>query len=288
METLLEIKGVNKHYKDFHLKDISFELQKGYIMGFIGPNGAGKSTTIKLIMNLIKKDSGQINIFGMDSIKNEKEIKERIGFVYDESNFYEELTIGETIYIFKSFYKNWDNTSCEKYLSRFGLAKNKKIKDLSRGMKTKFSLAVALSHNADLLIMDEPTAGLDPIVRNELLDILAEYIQNEEKSVLFSTHITSDLDKIADYITLISGGEIILTGTKDEIIENYTLIKGDKALLNDDNKNHFIGLKLNEFGFEGLIRNENDIKNMFGGHAVFDRPSLEDIMLYFAGGKSNA
>lgn len=285
MDRILEVKGVNKSFKNFNLKDINFTLNKGYIMGFIGPNGAGKSTTIKLIMNLIKKDSGIIKVFGMDNINNEIEIKNRIGFVYDDYYFYEDLTINEMKRIISPFYSEWSNDTFYNYTNHFNLPLKKKIKDLSKGMKLKFSLALALSHNAELLIMDEPTSGLDPLIRNELLEILSDHIMDENKSVLFSTHIISDLDKIADYITFINQGEIILSDTKDDIIENYSIIKGGKGLIDDNLKKQFIGIKENDFGFEGLIKNKEILNTLPNEQIIIERPNLEDIMLYFVRGE---
>ena len=218
MTPLLEIKNLRKNYTAFSLKDISFTLERGFIMGFIGPNGAGKSTTIKLILNLIKKDGGEIKIFGKDNIKNEREVKNKIGFVLDESYYYEDVTLLEMKNIVAPFYKEWDDEVFHRHLKNFNLPAEKKIKELSKGMKMKYSLAIALSHHADLLIMDEPTSGLDPLVRSELLDILTELIQDENKGVLFSTHITSDLDKVADYVALIRDGEIVLNDSKDDIL----------------------------------------------------------------------
>ncbi|QCX33113.1 ABC transporter ATP-binding protein [Caloramator sp. E03] len=281
MENILEIKNLRKNFKDFSLKDISFSLPKGFIMGFIGPNGAGKSTTIKLIMNLLKKDSGEIKVFGLDNIKNEIEIKDRIGFVFDENLFYEELTALEIKKIIKPLYRRWDEDSFLKYIKDFNLPLNKKIKDFSKGMKMKLSLSVALSHNAEMLIMDEPTSGLDPIVRSELLDILSYIIQDENKGVLFSTHITSDLEKIADYITLINNGEILFSLEKDIIMDNYAVVKGDKQLLKEDIKKDFIGIKCNSFGFEGLVKNKKVIKNALKENIIIEKPSLDDIMLYY-------
>ena len=202
MENILEVKKLQKSFKNFTLNDISFTLPRGYIMGFIGPNGAGKSTTIKLIMNLLKKEGGQINIFGKDHIKHEKEIKNRIGFVYDENHFYEELTLHEMKYIIAPFYKSWSDKLFDKYMKIFKLPANKRIKELSKGMKMKYSLTIALSHDPELLIMDEPTSGLDPIVRSELLDILSDLIQDENKSVFFSTYNFRSR-KVADYVTFI-------------------------------------------------------------------------------------
>lgn len=288
MENILEVKELRKNFKNFALKDISFTLPKGYIMGFIGPNGAGKSTTIKLIMNLLKKEGGQINVFGKDNIKYENEIKNHIGFVYDENHFYEELTLREMKRVIAPFYKSWDDKTFDKYMKIFELPINKKIKELSKGMKMKFSLAIALSHNAKLLIMDEPTSGLDPIIRSELLDILYDVIQDEDKSVFFSTHITSDLDKVADYITFIHDGAIILSTTKDDILDNYCIVKGGIDLLNTHTQKAFIGIRKNNFGFEGLVDNRDKARNLFKDNIVIEKPSLEDIMLYTVRGNQYA
>ncbi|WML34121.1 ABC transporter ATP-binding protein [Clostridium sp. OS1-26] len=280
MAPILEIKNLKKDFKDFSLKNISFTLEKGFIMGFIGPNGAGKSTTIKLIMNLLKKDAGEIKVFGLDNVKNENEIKNRIGFVYDENYFYEELTISEMKRIIAPLYKNWSNECFNKYLKEFTLSPKKKIKELSKGMKMKFSLAIALSHQAELIIMDEPTSGLDPLIRNELLDIFSYLMQDENKGIFFSTHITSDLDKIADYVTLINDGEILFSTTKDEIIDCYGLVKGKKEFLNEDTRKNFVGIKENQFGFEGLAKNRSSINKFIKDGIIIEKPSLEDVMLY--------
>lgn len=284
MENILEVKGLRKNFKSFALKDISFSLPKGYIMGFIGPNGAGKSTTIKLIMNLLKKDGGQIKVFGKDNIQYEKEIKNHIGFVYDENHFYEELTLHEMKNIIAPFYKTWDDKIFNNYIKMFQLPLNKKVKELSKGMKMKFSLAIALSHNAKLLIMDEPTSGLDPIFRSELLEILQDIIQDGEKSVFFSTHITSDLEKIADYITFIHEGQIVLSTTKDDILDNYCIVKGGLDLLNKDTKKAFVGIRENNYGFEGLIDSREKAQSLFKDNVVIEKPSLEDIMVYIVRG----
>lgn len=281
MAAILEVKNLKKDFKGFTLNNISFSLERGYIMGFIGPNGAGKSTTIKLIMNLLKKDNGEIKIFGLDNIKHEKEVKNKIGFVFDENYFYEELTVMEMKRVIAPFYKNWDDVTFNKYIKDFSLPANKKIKDLSKGMKMKFSIAVALSHEAELLIMDEPTSGLDPIIRSELLDILTSLIQNENKSVFFSTHITSDLDKIADYITFINKGSIVFSCPKDDILENHGLVKGPREILNDEVRKYFIGIKENHFGFEGLTKDRQQIKKMLRDNVIIEKPCLDDIMLYY-------
>ncbi|MEC5273512.1 ABC transporter ATP-binding protein [Caldifermentibacillus hisashii] len=277
---MLEINNVSKHYKDFSLKNINISLDRGFVMGFIGPNGAGKSTTIRLIMNLIKKDSGEIKIFGFDHIKDELQIKEKIGFVYDENHFYEELTVKEMKNIIRPFYKNWDENAFLTYVKKFGLPLNKQIKQLSKGMKMKFSLAIALSHHAELLIMDEPTSGLDPLIRSELLHILRSLMEDENKAIFFSTHITSDLEKIADYITIINNGEIILSKPMDELLEQYAIVKGNKEFLETATNLSFIGVEQNKFGFKGLYNDKKELLDRFGNQVMIEKPTLEDILLF--------
>lgn len=277
---MLEIKALTKEFKDFKLDNISFNLEPGYIMGLIGPNGSGKSTIIKLIMNLLKKDSGEIELFGKDHIKFEKEIKDRIGFVYDESYFYEDLTMKRMKSVMAPFYSQWDDKTFYKYMKDFDLDPNKKIKDLSKGMKMKFSLALALSHKADLIIMDEPTSGLDPIFRRQILDILYDVIQDENKSIFFSTHITTDLDKIADYITFINKGEVVFSKSKDEILESYGMVKGGKDLLNLNTRKEFLGIRETNVGFEGLTEDVENVRKLFGDSVIIEQATLEDIMVY--------
>lgn len=281
MENILEIKNLRKTFKDFTLNDISFSLPKGYITGFIGPNGSGKTTTIKLIMNLLKKDGGEIKVFGLDHIRQEKEVKNRIGFVYDESHFYEELTVEEMKRIIAPVYEKWDEQQFQSYIGKFALPRNKKIKELSRGMKVKFSLAVALSHHADLLIMDEPTSGLDPVVRSDILDILYALIQDENKGVFFSTHITSDLDRIADYIVMIYNGEILFCTRKDELMENHAVVKGNLSLLDTVRSRNLVGIRKSSYGFEALSTDKGTAAAFAKEGAVIDKPTLEDIMLYY-------
>lgn len=279
MEKILEINNLNKSYQDFALKDISFSLEPGYIMGFIGPNGAGKSTTIKLIMNLLKKDSGEIRVFGKDHIKYEKEIKEDIGFVYDQNHFYENLSITDMTKILAPFYKKWDQTRYLHYIEQFELPKHRLIKDFSKGMVMKYSLALALSHQARFIIMDEPTAGLDPIIRSELLDILYEIIQDGNASILFSTHSTKDLDQIADYITFINRGSMVFSRPKDEILESYRVIKGDKNILTGAVREKLIGLREYGVGFEALLA-VKDWGSISHEKVLIEPPNLEDIMIY--------
>jgi ABC-2 type transport system ATP-binding protein len=280
MEKILEVTELRREYKDFVLKDISFSLPRGFVMGFIGPNGAGKSTTIKLIMNLIRKDGGEIKIFGLDNIACEQEVKRNIGFVYDENHYYGELTPGEMRGIIAPYYPRWDDEDYDGFLRLFELPRKKKLKNFSRGMKTKFSLAVALSHGAELIIMDEPTSGLDPVFRREILDILLELLQDEQKSVLFSTHITSDLDRIADYITFINQGEIVFSEQRGIILEKYGLVRGSSELLNDTIRAQFVGMRKTSFGFEALTRDRQKAGSLLKERAVVERAALEEIMLY--------
>lgn len=278
MNNVLEINNITKDYKKFKIDNISFNLPKGYIMGFIGANGAGKTTTIKLILNMIKRDSGEIKVFSLDNIREEERIKEQIGVVFDECYYLEDWTLNDVEKAVSMFYKNWNSSIYEKYLKEFNLARDKKVKDLSRGMKMKLMIAVAFSHEAKLLILDEPTSGLDPVARDEFLDILRDYIEDEEKSVIFSSHITSDIEKIADYITYINNGKIIFTGEKDEFLEKYCIIKGGKEDITESQKKEIIGLRIHSTGFEGLIELKKAVG--FSSKVIIEKASLDEIMIY--------
>lgn len=280
MEDLVVLDGVTKTYPGFYLDRISFTIKKGFIHGFIGRNGAGKTTTIKLMMNLIRRDGGSIKIFGLDNRTHDREIKQRIGFVYAENHFYEDLTVEQMKQVVASFYRKWDERAFQRYLEMFQLAPKKKIKHLSRGMKVKFSLALALSHNADLIIMDEPTSGLDPVVRREILDLMFELIQDGEKTVFFSTHITSDLDRIADYVTFIHDGRIYFSLSREEIAERYLFVKGGPDLLDREKRKLFVGLRETPYGFEGLTEDPKKVREVFGDRAIYEAPSLDEIMVY--------
>ena len=282
MDNILDIRGLCKSFKSFALQDLTFSLPRGYIMGFIGPNGSGKTTTLKLIMNLLRPDAGEIRIFEQDHIAFEREVKQRIGFVYDESVFYEQLSIEHMTSLIRPFYRQWNQPLYEDYIRRFDLNPRQKIKTLSKGMRTKYALALALSHGAELLIMDEPTAGLDPVFRREMLDILLEVMQREENSILFSTHITSDLDRVADYITFIHKGQLVLSQEKDALYEQYTLVKGGRDDLTDSLRRELVGVSVNEHGFEGLA--DHPVR---GDGLVLEKPTLEDIMYFHTKGEQH-
>lgn len=280
MEHVIEFSNVNVKLDSFELKDISMSVKKGLVTGFIGGNGAGKSTIIKLMMNILKPDQGEIKLFGLDYRQHEKAIKQRIGFVYDDNVFYEQLTMREMKKIIKPIYHRCDDKLFLSYMESFQLPLDKKINTFSKGMMMKASLAIALSHHAELIIMDEPTSGLDPIFRRELLDILHDIMQDGEKTVFFSTHITTDLDKIADYITFIHNGELVFTSEMYKIFEQYTIVKGGLDLLDSDVENEFIALRKSMHGFEGLSANRERVESLLEGFALVERATLEDIMYY--------
>ncbi len=296
MENVIEIESLRKEYSNFtfmrdvsfELKDISFAVPKGYITGLIGPNGAGKTTIIKLIMNLIWRDKGTIKIFGLDNIDHEVAIKDRIGFVYDTPYFYEDQQLNTLMRAIGPFYSRWNEQQCLSLLDRFGLSPKKKFSSLSKGMKTKFALALALSHDADLIIMDEPTTGLDPVFRREFLEMLGEIIQNEEKSVLFSTHITSDLDRVADYAVFVENGELLCTLWKDEIQEKWGIVKARENIITDENKSLFKGWRMHEYGFEGLTGDVSQVRKLVRGEMMIEKPTLEDIIFFLHKGHNNA
>ncbi|NLY45810.1 MAG: ABC transporter ATP-binding protein [Tissierella sp.] len=286
MENILIAEKLSKKYEGFTLDEVSFQLPKGCIMGLVGENGAGKTTIIKLILNLIKKNSGTVQVFGLDNIENDPKIKNRIGVVMDESNFHDNLKPTDISIIMNNIYDNWDKELFSRYLNRFKLPKDKRVKDYSKGMKMKLSISVALSHDPELLILDEPTGGLDPIVRSEILDIFLEFIQDEEKAILFSTHITSDLDKIADYITFIHNGSIIFSESKEEIVDNYGIIKCGTNDFNTIDKKDIVGYRKNQFGYEVLVTNKQKNRSKFKDF-IMDNANLEDIMLFYIRGEHN-
>ena len=278
MPTFLKLDKVNKSYETFKLKDVSFEIKPGQIMGFIGRNGAGKTTTLKCIMNLIHYESGNITAFDTSMIDNELENKQRIGFSLSEINYYPNRKIKELVAVIKRFYRNFDELRFKEICKLFKLDENKKIDQLSSGMKVKYNLALALSHKADLLILDEPTSGLDPISRDEILDIFRDIVKKGDRAILFSTHITSDLDKCATDITYISNGAIAYTGSKSNFINSYLFVKdtnnNDSGLLAE-----YISYKNIGDGLEGLI--PFDKKDLFESRGCEVRsPDLEEIMIF--------
>ncbi len=276
----LTINGLSKRFAGFKLQDISFTLPKGYIMGFVGPNGSGKTTTIQLILNMLKRDSGEIKVFGKDNLKEENTIKQDIGIVFDSIFFVDTWSVRETEKAVSIFYDNWRHDIFTDMLERFELPERKKVKDLSRGMQMKLMLACAFSHDAKLLILDEPTSGLDPVSRDELCDLLADFVTDDKRSVLFSTHITTDLEKIADYITFILGGQIVFTGTKEDLIEKYVMVKGGLDELDSRQKECIIGLRRHGTGFEGIAKAADMHK--FSKKWLVEPVALDDIIIHIS------
>lgn len=274
---MLNVEHLCKKYESFSLSDVSFKLDGGYIMGFVGANGAGKSTTIKSILNIVKPDAGKVEILGKDMKASEVEIKQEIGFMLGGADYYPKTHIKKLMDVYKRFFKDFNDKVFNDYMKKFNIDLNKKISELSQGMKVKLSLAMALSHNAKLLIFDEPTSGLDPVARDELLDIFRETVQNGDKSILFSTHITSDLDKCADYIIFIKDGKLIYNSSKDDLLESHYIVQGKIANLTGGVKKRLIGIKENAFGFSGLMLKKDYDEN---DNLEKAKPNIEEIMIY--------
>ena len=279
-QNAIEISGVTKKYDGFTLDNVSFNVPVGSIMGFIGQNGAGKSTTIKALLNIIKLDSGKITMLGKDHIRDEYEIKSEIAAVFDELPFYDGYNADQIGRMFGGIYKTWDKEKYYSYIERFGLPRKKKLKNFSKGMKMKLQIATALSHGAKLLIMDEATTGLDPVVRNEILDIFREYLQDDTNSILMSSHITSDLEKIADCVTFIDKGKILLTGVKDEILESHGLLKCKREELSQIAPEDYISARVSEFGAEVMVSDREMCRKKYPS-LLIEKTTLEEIMLFY-------
>ena len=282
MNELLSVRGLTKNFDRFSLQELSFSLPEGCITGFIGANGAGKTTTLRTILDLIHKDSGDVRIFGLDMSTDARAIKDRIGVVLDDGGFYDELSLGEIKRIIAPAYSRWSDEDFQRWLDHFRLDPHQKIATLSRGMRMKFALALAMSHGAELLIMDEPTSGLDPKIRRQLLRTLSTFMENGGKGVFFSTHITSDLDKIADFLVMIDDGQIIFQEDKDTLLDSHRILKGDSAALTADTRPLFLSLEETAYGFIGLTYAPEALDAF--PDALVERPTVEDIMLAYMKG----
>ena len=284
MENNIEVNNLSKKYDGFELKNINFAVPKGSIVGFVGENGAGKTTTIKSILN-ITNANGNIKILGKDIKQHEKEIKQNIGVVLDDSFLSDYLTAKQINSIMKDIYKEWNESKYINYLKQFNLPTNKLLKDYSSGMKMKLKIATAISHNPKLLILDEPTSGLDPVVRNEILDIFRNYIEEDEtRSIFISTHITTDLEHISDYIVFIKNGEIIFNLPTIELLENYGIIKCSKEDFSKIDEQDYIRFKQEKYQYEVLTDNKENIIKKYDITTI-DKPSIEDIMLLYVKGE---
>ncbi len=279
MNNAIEINNLKKKYDDnFELGEINLNIPSGYIIGLIGENGAGKTTLIKSILNIINPDSGKIKILDKDNKKYDSLIKEDIGVVLDDTFFPEILTAYDINSIMKNIYKNWDENLFNKYLNDFKIANNKKIKTLSKGMRKKLEIATALAHHPKLLILDEPTSGLDPVIRDDILEIFMNFINDEEHTILLSTHITSDLEQIADKIIFIDKGKIILNESKDELLDNYGILKCDIDSFDKISKEDIVSYKKNKYNYEILINDKNKIKKKYKDYVV-DNITLDELMI---------
>ncbi|SCJ97587.1 Daunorubicin/doxorubicin resistance ATP-binding protein DrrA [uncultured Clostridium sp.] len=276
----IKIADLQKDYKDFSLNIKNLNVPAGYITGFIGPNGSGKTTTIKSILGMVKPNNGIIEVLDSDISKNIK-IKEDIAYVGDVSGFLEESKISNLHKVISNFYTNWDENLYKKYINDFKINEDKFYKDLSKGQKKQFELIMALSHHPKLLIMDEPTSSLDPLIRNDFLELMQSHMEIDNMTVFYSTHITTDLDKAADYIVMIYNGNIILQDEKDSILENHVLVKIKKELFDESIRKEFISIKENSFSFEGLITSKEKAYELFGNEAIYEKCNLEDILMYY-------
>ena len=279
MENAIEIRHLTKKYQSFTLDDVSFRVPGGTIVGLIGENGAGKSTTIKCILNLIHRDGGEISLLGRDNMAEENAAKEEIGVVLDESMFHAALTAAQVGKILSKLYRNWDAPLFRSYLDKFDLPERKELKEFSRGMKMKLSIAAALSHHPKLLILDEATSGLDPVVRDEILDEFLAFISDEDHAILISSHITSDLEKAADYVVYLHKGKVAVQGAKDELLDGYGRLVCTRAELAQVDPGFIVGSRTSRFDCEALIKDRRTFLRLYPGLTV-DSVSLEDIMVF--------
>lgn len=281
MDNIIKVNNLSKSYGDFKLSNLNIEIKKGSIIGLIGQNGAGKTTFIKLLLDLIKKDSGDILIFGQ---KINNDVKDKIGIVLDDSFFPEVIKVQDINQIMKNIYKAWDEEMFFNYLKKFSLNGNMLIKNLSTGMKKKLEIITALSHHPKLLILDEPTSGLDPIVRNEILDLFLEFIENGENSILFSSHITSDIEISADYIIFIDKGKLIFDKAKDDLLDNYGIVKCNEESFKKITKDYIVAWRKNKYNYEVLVNDRRKVKKL-DQDLTIDKATLADIMLLIVKGE---
>ena len=284
-ENILEVHNLSKDYGDFVLDKLSFSIPRGVIMGLIEENGDGKSTTINCILNEITMTDGEITIFGKNNILEEVFIKNKIGIIFDENHFPDILTPIELGKCMAGIYSSWQSREYQNYLTQFELPREKKIKDFSRGMKVKLAFAVALAHKAELLILDEATSGLDPVIRDDILDILIDFVQDENHSILFSTHITSDLEKVADYITFIHKGKLIFSHPKDELIDNYGVVICSATVFENMDKSEIIAFRKQDYQYKALVRNRRKAEKNYP-KAIVEPANIDDIMLFYIKGET--
>ena len=283
MPDLIKIDHLRKDYGSFQLRDVSFTVPEGCIMGLIGENGAGKTTVIKLLLNILRRDGGTVTIFGKDNLASEREIKEETGVVFDECYFHGDLFPADLGKILSAAYRSWDGGLYRRLLDDFEIPVKKSVKELSKGMKMKLQIAGALSHHPRLLILDEATSGLDPVVRSEILDLLLDFIQEEGNSALFSSHITSDLEHVADYITFLHRGELVFSRSKDDLIYQYGIARCGASEFEKLDRRHVIRYRKSGYGVEALVSHREAVRRS-RPDLVVDRATLEDIMVLYSKG----
>lgn len=283
MESILQVENLTKQYSGFTLDHVSFSIPKGTIMGLIGENGAGKSTTINAILDLIKKDEGKVTFWGKE-LSSSKELKEDIGVVFDGVNFHETLTPAKVGKVSSAAYKQWDDKVYRDYLKRFQLPLDKEIKTLSKGMKMKLCIAAALSHNPKLLILDEATSGLDPVMRDDILDVFLEFVQDEDHSIMMSSHITTDLEKVADYITFIHQGKVLFSKTKDELRYHYGIIRCKTADFEQIDKSEILAYRKDDYQWNVLVAEKEKARRTYKT-TVVDDATIDDILLLYVKGE---
>ncbi len=286
MENILELQQICKSFpkSNFILDKLSFSLPYGSILGFVGENGAGKTTTIGCILNTVRKDSGTVKLFGKEMLDTDTDIREKIGVVYDGDNFPGFWTAKQLSQVMEGIYTQWDNALFQKYLEDFHLPVKQKIKNYSRGMTMKLAIAVALSHHPQLLILDEATSGLDPIMRDEMLDVFLEFVQEESHSILLSSHITSDLEKVADYITFIHNGKLIMTASKNDLVYNYAVMRCKESQFLALDPGDIIAYRKRDFQIDVLVNNGKEAQRKYKG-SVVDHVSVDEIMLLLVKGE---
>ena len=285
MKYVIEVNNLRKSFPSFRLDIDRLKIPSGEIIGLIGENGAGKTTLIKLLLNIIKKDDGEIKIFRQDLEENEILIKENIGVVLDNSFFPENLTPKNINMVMSDVYKNWDSHLFYEYLKKFNIKDVQTLKTMSKGMRKKVEIATSLAHHPKLLILDEATSGLDPIVRSDVLDILLDFIQDDEHTVILSTHITSDLEHIADDIIFIHNGHVVLNTKRDDITDSYGIVKCNEEEFLSMDKKEILSFKKNKYHYEVLVSNRDKIKKQYKDY-VIDKATIEDVMLLMIkGGK---
>jgi ABC-2 type transport system ATP-binding protein len=286
MQSALAVKGLSKKFPKggFALNNVTFEVPAGSIVGFIGANGAGKSTTIGLILHTLTRDDGEVELFGKSVTADDAAIRDGIGVVYDSNPFPENLNPKQISKAMRHIYSNWDDAVFREYLTRFKLPGKQKVGEYSRGMSMKLAIAVALAHHPKLLILDEATSGLDPIVRDEILDVFLEFVQDEQHSILLSSHITSDLEKVSDYITFIHDGEIVISENKDKLTDDYGIMRCTKAQFNNLNPGEMLAYRKHEHQVDVLVTDRREMANKYGDIPI-DRPSIEDVMLTLVRGE---